>query len=179
MEQRGLDLQPAEPAASQPSGPRSETAHTPPDSCSRWKDAVDALDLDDQELLQPILCDKENRSSSADILADILQAAEQRKAECLKKRFKVTINGRDIVVRDVLDKISSWVSKFIAIGDTLIQIDPVHAAAPWAAVRLIMQTAVSDFQTFGFVLSSIERMANHISVCAVFEMQYLSVEQSR
>ena len=59
------------------------------------------------------------------------------------------------------------------IGDTAIQIDPVHAAAPWAAVRVILQASVNDSETFCEVLASIEKLTNLIATCKIFELQYL------
>jgi len=48
-------------------------------------------------------------------------------------------SGKTVLVRDVLDKLTIWINKFIAIGDTIVQYDPGHAALPWAAVRLVLQ----------------------------------------
>lgn len=142
----------------------------------RWAAAMNSLENADQELLRPMI--EQNTASDA-IARDILKAVNARKAECVKRRWRVKMNGRDIIIRDVLDKISSWISKFLVIGDTLIQIDPVHAAAPWAALRLVMQTAVNDFETFGSILASVERLTNHIAMCTIFELQYLQSQHEK
>ena len=47
--------------------------------------------------------------------------------------------SKRIIVRDLADKLISWISKFVAVGDTLMQYDPGHAAIPWAIVRFILQ----------------------------------------
>jgi hypothetical protein len=44
----------------------------------------------------------------------VLQAANSKKDECLKKRWKISLKGRTIILRDVLEKVAAWVNKFIA-----------------------------------------------------------------
>ncbi|KAJ3492943.1 hypothetical protein NLG97_g5047 [Lecanicillium saksenae] len=141
--------------------------------CSRWRSAFSDLEDADQALLRPII---NQGNASSELLDDILRAIHVRKEDSIKRRWRVKINGRHIVIREVLDKLSKCVSKFLTIGDILIQIDPVHAAAPWAVVRLVMQTAVSDFETYGFVLNSVERLVHLISISSIFEYQYLRAE---
>lgn len=159
-----------EPPTQQLDSPEVEK---PPVRQDRWAQAIQDLEDRDRELLAPLVSKDDDKSQ---LIGDILKEVETRKAACLKKRWKVRINNHEIVIHDVLDKISSWLSKFLSIGDVLVSIDPAHAAAPWAAVRLIVQTAVSHSETFGVVLSSIERVTNHIVVCSIFEKQYLQPE---
>ncbi|KAK1846472.1 ankyrin repeat-containing protein [Colletotrichum chrysophilum] len=104
-------------------------------------------------------------------LRGLLDAINSRKRECMKKRWKVTIKDRTIILRDILEKISVWVSKVIKIGDVAVQYDPVSAALPWAAVRLVMQASVNDVEVFGFVLESVESITNVIATCTIFELQ--------
>lgn len=67
----------------------------------------------------------------------------------LRKRWKYTKpNGDTIIVRDVLEKIVRWIEKFKDTGDIIVQYDPSHAALPWAAVRFLLQIAVSEVQVF-------------------------------
>lgn len=54
-----------------------------------------------------------------------------------------------------------------------MQYDPVHAALPWAAVRFVLEVAVNGFETLDLALSSIERLANYITISSIFEVQYL------
>lgn len=42
-------------------------------------------------------------------------------------------------MKDLTVKLVTWVRSFQDIGDTLVSIDPVHAALPWAAVKLVIQ----------------------------------------
>ncbi|KAI0852291.1 putative ankyrin repeat-containing protein [Daldinia vernicosa] len=112
-------------------------------------------------------------------LTDVLKATNEKKDECIKKRWKVTLKGRTIILRDVLEKIAVWVDKFLMFGDIAIQYDPVSAALPWAAVRLIMKATVNDVEAFGYVLQSIESVTNVIASCSIIERHFLQPEHSR
>ncbi|KAI1415399.1 hypothetical protein F5Y13DRAFT_196737 [Hypoxylon sp. FL1857] len=111
-------------------------------------------------------------------LVDVHDRAPLVKDECVRKKWKVTIRGHTVILRDVLEKISVWVDKFLKFGDIAIQYDPASAALPWAAVRLIMQAAVNDVETFGYVLESIERITNVITCSSIIERHFLQPEHS-
>lgn len=51
--------------------------------------------------------------------------------------------GKEVRVRDVVDKVSGWVDQFIRIGNAAVQYDPAHAALPWAEVRLLLQVPIN------------------------------------
>jgi hypothetical protein len=53
--------------------------------------------------------------------------------------LKVKFRGKEIIVRDVADKILVWIEKFKKIGDIAVQHDSGLAALPWAAVRFVLQ----------------------------------------
>ncbi|KAK6951746.1 hypothetical protein Daesc_006269 [Daldinia eschscholtzii] len=112
-------------------------------------------------------------------LTEVLKATNEKKDECIKKRWKVTVRGRTIILRDVLEKIAVWVDKLVVFGDIAIQYDPVSAALPWAAVRLIMKATVNDVETFGYVLQSIETIASMIASCSIVERHCLQPEHSK
>lgn len=63
---------------------------------------------------------------------DILESVERRKQECIDKQWTVSRRGTKnaIVLRDVFAKIAVWISKFMVVGDIVVQYDPVHAALP-------------------------------------------------
>lgn len=84
----------------------------------------------------------------------VLKDAEAKRTQSLRKRWKYTkSNGDTIIVRDVLEKIVRWIEKFRETGDIIIQYDPGHAALPWAAVRFLLRTAVSEVQVFGALVN--------------------------
>lgn len=55
----------------------------------------------------------------------------------------IKVNGENLFVRDVLQKVARWIKRFIEVGDTAIQYDPGHAALPWALLRLVLQVSAS------------------------------------
>ena len=55
------------------------------------------------------------------------------------KRWKFELNGRQIFLRDVAQKIVVWIDKFKQIGDIAVNFDPVHASLPWAGIRFLLE----------------------------------------
>ncbi|KAL6863996.1 hypothetical protein J3F83DRAFT_182220 [Trichoderma novae-zelandiae] len=139
-------------------------------SASRWAKALQKLGEEDQAQFELALKSVDDPRS---ILSSVLAATNKRKEECMKKRWKLSIKGQTVIVRDVLEKLSTWVQKLLAVGDVIIQYDPSHMALPWAAVRLIMQVTVNDIETFGHVLDSLENISNLVARCQLCEVIYL------
>ena len=77
--------------------------------------------------------------NQVDALALLLEEAERKKKLCLQKRWKVSVGGKQIIIRDLFEKIIAWINEFKAIGDVASQFDPASAALPWAGVRFILQ----------------------------------------
>lgn len=109
-----------------------------------WDRAVKTLSDEDRRNIDF------SRPGKLDILGDVLKAAERKKEECLKKRWRFKrSNGDEVILRDVFEKIVTWVNKFKDFGDIAMQYDPGHAALPWAGVRFLLQvgarfTCLSD-----------------------------------
>lgn len=156
-------------------------------SKSLWDIAVQKLSPEDRQHID-FNCPKAPQKLL--VLDQLRCAAEEKKNLCLAKRWKYSKkNGETIILRDVIDKIITWIDKFIRIGDCAVQYDPIHAALPWAGVRLLLQVertiherqqvltivkiAVNDCQKFGALLEGMERTAYLISRYAIFEELYL------
>ena len=76
-------------------------------------------------------------------LTNLLEAAKEKRALCIKKCWKYTKkNGEKVILRDLMEKVVAWVEKFVQIGDIAINYDPVHAALPWAGVRFFLRVGV-------------------------------------
>ena len=81
-----------------------------------------------------------NRDDKLAILKDVVVAVGEKKELCLNRRWRFRRrSGEYVVLRDVLEKMVTWVRKFQEVGDTAVQYDPVHAALPWAGVRFFLQ----------------------------------------
>lgn len=76
----------------------------------KWAAALERLSHEDRERFNSATT---AQSNAHDVLLGVLEATRRKKDECMDKRWKVVIKGRSIVLRDVVDKISVWVSKVI------------------------------------------------------------------
>ncbi|KAI9763081.1 MAG: hypothetical protein M1840_000928 [Geoglossum simile] len=146
---------------------------SPPSRTSEnlWELAVAKLKPEDRQLV-----DFTNRDRSA-VLRDLLVLTEQKKAFCIEGRLTFTRkNGQVVVLRDLFDKITTWIEKFIEIGNIIAQYDPGHAALPWAGIRFILQVAVNESQKFGALLEALELVAHTIAHNAIIEQIYADRE---
>jgi hypothetical protein len=94
-----------------------------------WEKAVATLDSDLQTVIN------HNTTGNTNVAAAALRTAKEKRDICLRKRWRYhKSNGKDIILRDVLDKIVGFLDKFVAVGDAAVQYDPAHASLPWAGV---------------------------------------------
>ena len=113
----------------------------PANTCSLWEEAWKKLPQDVRNHFQFTLDETDNKGSGS--AKQLLKIATEVRDICEKERLiDIKDDGkrsRRVIVRDLADKLINWVSKFVAVGDTIIQYDPGHAAIPWAIVRFILQ----------------------------------------
>ncbi|KAF4503620.1 ankyrin 1 [Fusarium agapanthi] len=135
---------------------------------SLWDQAFNSLGADLKTSLGQAATHKR------DILAAALQAAENRKATSLRKRWKFKrSNGEVVIIRDVLEKIAKWIDSFKAVGDAAVQFDASNASLPWAAVRLLLQVTVNDVQQYGTMVQDLEVVSRIIARYKEFENLHL------
>ena len=79
--------------------------------------------------------------SYVDTLSSLCDDLDQKLDQSKQKSWEFKIHGRPIIVRDVLSRTIIWINKFKEIGDIVVQFDPVHAALPWAGVRLLLEVS--------------------------------------
>ena len=53
----------------------------------------------------------------------------------MRRQTMDTVN----VPRDVFDKMVKWLNKLEKVGDFVAQLDSVHLALPWAAIKFFLQ----------------------------------------
>ena len=102
---------------------------TSSDSPVLWRQAHDALRQKDKDVIPLSFATKPE-----ELVAEVERYVSQSKG----KPIKVS-NGENLFVRDVLQKVSRWIKKFVEVGDTVVQYDTGHAALPWALLRLVLQ----------------------------------------
>jgi hypothetical protein len=79
-------------------------------SASRWAEALQKLSKEDQAQFELALKSLDDPKS---VLSSVLAATDTRKEECKKKRWKLSIKGQTVIMRDVLEKLSAWVQKIL------------------------------------------------------------------
>lgn len=101
---------------------------------SLWQNALSIIDED-------ALRDFSATNASWKYMVEkTLETAQQKRQLCMRNRWTISSrSGQTIILRDVCEKVVSWIEKFVAVGDMVIQYDPGHAALPWAAVRFLLQ----------------------------------------
>ena len=114
--------------------PKTDASQGP--APSLWKEAFDKLSDGDKKSLP--FADDDRRN----YLERVLEITTKSRDACRKKGLKFDFGGKTFVVRDLADKILSWVEKFKQIGDSAMQYDPGHAALPWAGIRLLLQACM-------------------------------------
>lgn len=147
----------------------STTAIPPPlTGTTRWQNAINRLDPEVRAALAGVATRK------LDVLHLVVKAADEKRKLCISRQWKLKApDGKVIILRDVLEKISGWVNRFVAVGDVIIQYDPVHAALPWAAFRFLLNIAVGDVQAWGAMLVNLETLCQILYRCGVVENTHL------
>jgi hypothetical protein len=105
-----------------------------------WADALQTLpDMDKATILQSDSAFHAHFDSNLDVLQHIRLIAERKRDDCENRGWKFELHGRQIILRDVAQKIIVWISKFKEVGDVAANFDPVHLSLPWAGIRFLLQ----------------------------------------
>ncbi|KAJ3567562.1 hypothetical protein NPX13_g6720 [Xylaria arbuscula] len=105
----------------------STTSSLRPNAKDLWTTAVATLSEQDKTTLN---LDCPNRLQA---IAECLELTDKARNQCKEKAWRFRRkSGEEVVARDVLAKVARWINHFKAVGDTLVQYDPAHAALPWA-----------------------------------------------
>lgn len=123
----------------QTTSPAEPTTTISPLSRGLWAAAFGKLPESDQtafRLIQPLLNDQLPWSERVD---GLIEQTRKKQVECENNFCKFNLLGKEIILRDVAEKVISFLHKFKEVGDIAVQFDPVHAALPWAGVRFLLQ----------------------------------------
>lgn len=119
-----VDVQ-SEPASDENVGQEAPTTLEPAQSMpkhDKWAAALERLSHQDRDRFNLA---KTGQRNSHEVLVEVLEATTQKKNECMTNRWKVVTKGRVIILRDVVEKISAWVSKvLVCIGCFLFNGSP-------------------------------------------------------
>jgi hypothetical protein len=103
-----------------------------------WQLAVKMLQEEDTSMSSKIagLQQAAMVAGDEDFAKQLLQATEQSKQALTAKRWKL---GREVILRDQLDRLLKVVSSFKEIVTVIGTIDPIHAGLPLAGFCILMQ----------------------------------------
>ena len=101
-----------------------------------WDLALERLSDVDQRRIKNLRSKSTSLNKEID---DVFKLLKSMQEECEEKFQNIPISGRHIIPRDYLAKIFHWLTQLKKVGDVVANIDPVHAALPWAVVRFIIQ----------------------------------------
>ncbi|KAH6876538.1 hypothetical protein B0T10DRAFT_497692 [Thelonectria olida] len=138
-----------------------------------WADARNSLPTQVQRQLDD-LCGKDTPLSPTQNAQQIKALIEERENEFIASRtnFILKIKGKEWNFREYFRRLVTWLDKYIAVGDTIIQYDPVHAALPWAAFRFILRSVVAWHEQSESLLKVLEDIPRLLHFGAIFELVY-------
>ena len=97
------------------------------------------------------------------VIDEAIAATNRNRNELIAKQWKVSLNGKEIVLRDQLGSILEVLQTVKDFGSALASLDPVHAGLPWAGVCLLMQITLNDSSQYSSMVSDAEEIALIIS----------------
>ncbi|KAI0150554.1 ankyrin repeat-containing domain protein [Xylariaceae sp. FL1272] len=107
-----------------------------------WQEAYNLLNPDSQTVLEDV------KIWRRDVLRATLETAQEKLEHCQQKGCKLILpHGQIVIVRDVIEKIIRLIQSFITnnAGHSISD----AAYRPWAALRYILQIAISDLVAEG------------------------------
>lgn len=110
-----------------------------------WLSAMDKLDDADKQRLITF-GDVTSPSQRLNVLDGVGQTTREAYEVCVRKRWSFKppgAQGKRIIVRDLIGKITHWLEVFKGIGDQAVNFDPAFAALPWAGARFLLQVCLS------------------------------------
>jgi len=131
-----------------------------------WEKAIDKLSEEDRKTMTLDVTDKMS------CVRDAIKITKDARDVCSEKQWKFNIRGKEILLRDVAEKLLSNIDKFAEIGTIITTYEP-HSAVPWAAFQFLLKFAISDIENMARMLEGSETAARTIDRCAIFERLYL------
>jgi hypothetical protein len=110
------------------------------------KKALERLDPKERATLQDY-----TSSSTADAktaLNAAHQAARDKQAACRGTPFVWRLGKHSVELRDIANRVVKWLDRFKSVLDVAVSADPIHAALPWAGVRVLLEGRPSPISAF-------------------------------
>ena len=134
------------PAVHPPSPPPPPpTSRVPTDDACRHilNKVLEQLSEDDKRVIDAFISSDGEISS---VLSAVYTACKEKREFCEKKSWTFALRGRNVRLREEVDKVVFWLDKFKQVGDVAANADPMHAGLPWAGIRLLLE--VCEFAVY-------------------------------
>lgn len=79
------------------------------------------------------------KTATSALLEQFIETAQTKHQECKNRQWVVSVGGKPIVIRAIMERLIDFAKRCRDIGNIAIQYDPGHAALPWAGFVLILQ----------------------------------------
>lgn len=103
-------------------------------------DALNELTGKQQTAIQEKL--PHNATDASVTLREACETTKVLQESCKDRSWRWTYRGRDIMLRDEIGKILRLMERFVAVGDVVANVDPVHVGLPWAGIRSVLQVGL-------------------------------------
>lgn len=111
----------------------------PPPNTDHWSHALEKLQRRKPELSEILNNLKNSSQSGKSIIDQLVLETEKAQQDVAKKQWKVQWKGKEIILREQLEKILKAVQVFQDLGGAAASLDPVHAGLPWAGISFLVQ----------------------------------------
>ncbi|KAI5818511.1 hypothetical protein BZA77DRAFT_342894 [Pyronema omphalodes] len=122
-------------------------------------------------------------SDSASQIGQIPAAATERMAYAQSLWITALNDGHDDLERESLEDIDfqanadesllNWMDRLTDISDIVVQVDPLHVALTWAAVRLLLKLCVDQRKSLDAILDGLDIISDLINRCTFYKFGYL------
>lgn len=109
--------------------------------------ALSELTNEEKAAIQRLLPKTASHAGAA--LDEIHAKAKDLQEVCNDKSWRWHFRGREIVLREEVDRVLRLLDRFKSVGDVVANIDPVHVGLPWAGVRTILEVRQMCYHHYG------------------------------
>ncbi|RFU29639.1 hypothetical protein B7463_g6719, partial [Scytalidium lignicola] len=142
---------------------QSTTTPSRPTPKNIWLEAVDQLSEDEKTIIRQHVPQIQDDDAGS-LFEDLVAAGRLQQTKHQSKNWKLSLGGREVNLRDMASRIVGLLEKVKAVGDIAVNVDPLHAGIPWAAIRLILKVVISDREQMAALLLGLDRVIPSITI---------------
>lgn len=117
------------------------------------KKALEKLTQEERDVLN--IHTSSSNADTRSVLDSALNEAKTKQEVCSGKPWVCKVGKREVRARDVAEKVVKWLDGFKSVLDVAVSADPIHAALPWAAVRVVLEIAATGQRQMTALLSGL------------------------